>query len=197
MYEDIKPEDILYLDIETQYLITEFEGGWKNPDNYRKIKIAELGILQNGKYKTYNERNILDLVYTLCNANLDLIVGHNITQFDYSVLKHYFTKDVMEELDMKTFDTMLQFAKHTKDNAGWVSLDDIASRNFGMSKTEDSIKIPEIWRAGKHDIVKSYLFNDLKMTEKFFLAGRTGQVFKYDHKIYGKSYGEREVFVKW
>lgn len=198
MYEDIKEKDILYLDIETKYIMQDFEGGWKRAENYKKIGIAELGILQNGKYETFEETNILNLVYRLCDAsNVKLIVGHNITQFDYEVLKHYFTKDVMDELKMKTFDTMLEFAKHTKDNAGWVSLDDIASRNFGMQKTENSIKIPEMWRNGETEKVKAYLLNDLLMTEKFFLAGKKGQNFKHDHKIYGKSQGEREIFVKW
>ncbi len=195
MYEDIKPENILYLDIETQHLITEFEGGWKRPDNYRKIKIAELGILRNNVHTYFEEENISLLIDELSDA--ELIVGHNNIKFDYEVLKHYLPQNEMFKIIIKSFDTMLEFAKHTKDNAGWVGLDDIASRNFGMKKTEDSIKIPQMWCEGKHDIVKSYLLNDLKMTEQFFLAGLKGQTFKYDHKVYGKSYGEREIYVKW
>lgn len=198
MYEDIKEKDILYLDIETQYIMTDFEGGWKRAENYKNIRIAELGILQNNEYKTFEEDNIAELAFDLAKASL--IVGHNIIQFDYEVLKWYYDHKeqyILPKLKSKTFDTMLEFSKFTKDGAGWVGLDDIASRNFGMKKTEDSIKIPEMWRAGKHDQVKAYLHNDLLMTEKFFLAGRKGHNFKYDHKIYGKSLGEREVYVKW
>ena len=195
LYEDINEKDILYLDIETQHLITEFEGGWKKPDNYRKIKIAELGTLQNNEYNTYEEKNINDLIFDLVKA--ELIVGHNISQFDYEVLEHYYSPHIIKELRMKTFDTMLEFSKHTKNNAGWVGLDDIAKRNFGMTKPIDSILIPKMWRDGKHQEVKDYLLNDLKITEQFFLHGRKGHTFKYEHKIYGKSYGEREVYVKW
>lgn len=196
MYEDIKPENILYLDIETQHLITEFDGGWKKPENYKKIKIAELGILRNSIYTTFEENNIIDndLLGELLDA--ELICGHNIIQFDFEVLKHYLPKEEMFKIILKSFDTMLEFDRHTGD-AGWVSLDDIAQRNFGMKKIEDSIKIPKLWREGKHDIVKSYLLNDLKMTEQFFLHGRKGHTFKYDHKIYGVSKGEREVYIKW
>jgi len=196
--EKIEQENILYLDIETQHLITEFPGGWKNPENYKRIRIAELGTLYNGEYKTYEEDNIVDLVFDLVEAKV--IVGHNIKQFDYEVLKWYYDhteRHVMPEIRKKTFDTMLEFSKHTKDGAGWVGLDDIASRNFGMKKTEDSIKIPEMWRNGQVEKVKDYLYNDLLMTEKFFLSGRIGQEFLYEHKIYGKSYGERKVYVKW
>ncbi len=194
MLEDIKPENIVYLDIETQHLITEFEGGWKRPDNYRKLKIAELGILQDGKYKTFEENNIDNLISELDKSKL--IVGHNIIQFDYEILKYYFSQDIMFKIKMKTFDTMLKFDKFT-GKAGWVSLNDIATRNFGMSKTEDGTKIPQMWREGKKEQVKSYLLNDLKITEKFYLKGKEGYKFKYEHKVYGKSYGEREVYVKW
>jgi len=195
--EIIEPENILYLDIETQHLITEFPGGWKNPENYKRIRIAELGTLYNGEYKTYEEDNIVDLVFNLVEAKL--IVGHNIKQFDYEVLKHYYDHEerhVMPELRKKTFDTMLEFQNFTP-RAGWVSLDSISTLNFGMSKTEDSIKIPEMWRSGQKEKVKEYLKNDLKMTEQFYLAGKKGHKFKYEHKEYGKSYGEREVYVKW
>lgn len=191
---DIKPENITYLDIETQHLITEFEGGWKNPENYGKIKIAELGILQNGVYTTFEENNINDLIPELDKS--ELIVGHNIIQFDFKILEHYFPKNIMLNIYLKSFDTMLELNKFTSD-AGWVSLDDIAQRNFGMKKTEDSIKIPEMWRNGEKDKVKEYLLNDLEMTKKFYLLGKKGHTFKYDHKVYGKSHGEREVYVKW
>lgn len=194
MYEDIKPENITYLDIETQHLITEFEGGWKNPKNYEKIRIAELGILRNGVYKTFEENNINKLIPELLDA--ELIVGHNIMKFDYEALKYYLQKEDMFKIMLKSFDTMLEFDKHTGD-AGWVSLDDIAQRNFGMKKNEDSIKIPQMWREGKVDAVKTYLLNDLKMTEQFYLHGKKGHTFKYDHKVYGKSYGEREIYIKW
>ena len=194
MYKDIKSENITYLDIETQHLITEFEGGWKNPKNYAKLKIAELGILRNSVYTTFEENNINDLMPELFDS--ELIVGHNLIQFDFKVLEHYFPKDVMFKIMLKSFDTMLEFDKFTGE-AGWISLDDIAQRNFGMKKSEDSIKIPEMWRNGEKDKVKSYLLNDLKMTEQFYLLGKKGHTFKYDHKVYGKSYGEKEVYVKW
>lgn len=195
MYEDIKMENIIYLDIETKYLITEFEGGWKKPENYKKLQIAELGTLFNGEFQTYEEDNIEDLIFEIM-VNADLIVGHNIIQFDQRILKYYLDEKSMNILRSRTFDTMLEFDKFTGE-AGWVSLNDIAQRNFGMSKTEKSIDVPRLWREGKRDIVKNYLKNDLLMTEKFYLLGKRGFIFKYEHKIYGKSHGERQAYVKW
>jgi len=185
---------IMYLDIETMYLMTDFPNGWKNPENYRNVKIAELGILQDNKYTTFEENNIYSLVSEF--KKVDLIVGHNINQFDSQVLKYYLDEKIMKEFRNKLFDTMIEFKKFTP-TASWVSLNDIAKRNFGMTKTEESIKIPQMWREGKHDEVKAYLYNDLLMTEKFYLHGKKGHTFKYEHKEYSKSYGEREVYVRW
>jgi hypothetical protein len=188
-------EDVIYLDIETKYLMTDFEGGWKKEENYKNIGIAELGTLYNGQYQTYEEENIEDLIFELI-VNADKIVGHNIIQFDARVLKHYIDKEAMKIFNSKLFDTMLEFDKFTGD-AGWVSLNDICTRNFGLSKTEASIDVPKMWREGHKEQVKEYLRNDLLMTERFYLAGKTGQNFKYNHKVYGVSKGEREVYVKW
>ncbi len=187
-------ENITYLDIETQYLMTDFPGGWKNSDNYKNIKIAELGILHNDKFKTFEENNISDLIPELLDSKL--ICGHNVINFDLRILKYYLPQDVMLKIIPKTFDTMLEFNKFT-GKAGWVGLDDIAKRNFGMTKTEDGINIPEMWRNGEKDKVRQYLLNDLKMTEQFYLHGKKGYTFKYEHKEYGKSFGEKEVYVKW
>ena len=192
--EETKSENIIYLDIETMYLMTDFSGGWKNPENYKKLRIAELGILKNGIFKTFEEDNLIDFLQECVDAKM--IVGHNILQFDYKVLKCYLREIAMDSIIENSFDTMLEFQKFTPE-AGWVGLDDIATRNFGMSKTEDSIKIPELWRNGEHEKVKAYLLNDLKMTEQFYLHGKKGYKFKYEHKEYGKSYGEREVYIKW
>ncbi len=193
MYEDIKPENIIYLDIETQHLITEFVGGWKKSENYGKLKIAELGILRNNIYTTFEEDNIDNLLPELNDT--ELICGHNIIKFDFEVLKYYLSKDEMFKIILKSFDTMLEFDKFTED-AGWVSLDDIAQRNFGMKKTEDSVLIPKMWHNGEKDRVKQYLRNDLKITEQFYLLGKKGGNIKYDHKVYGKSHGEREIYIK-
>ena len=131
---NLKDEDILYLDIETQYLITEFENGWKNPINYKNIRIGVLGICKDKKYRTFEEYNINNLLFELVEAKL--IVGHNILKFDYEVLKWYFPKYVMNKIREKTFDTMLEFDTYTPEEGGWVSLDDSGQRNFNMKKNE-------------------------------------------------------------
>jgi hypothetical protein len=44
-----------------------------------------------------------------------------------------------------------------------------------------------MWRDGKHQEVKDYLLNDLKMTEAIFMHGKHVGKIKYEHKDFGKS----------
>jgi DEAD/DEAH box helicase domain-containing protein len=178
---------IVFFDLETQHLYQEL--GTKDST---KLKLAVAGILSNKEHLFFEEDQVQDLFKNLTQA--DLIVGHNILRFDYSVLKPYIKQDIVKTLQNKTFDTMLELEKVTRC---WTSLDDLAKRNLGMAKSVDTLKIPEMWRNGKHQEVKDYLLNDLKMTEAVFNHGKNVGKFKYEHKNYGKSLGEREVSVKW
>lgn len=179
--------DIAFFDLETKYLYQELET--KDPT---KLKLAVAGILSNKEHLFFEEGQVQELFKTLNQA--DLIVGHNLLRFDYLVLQPYFKQNIIKTLQNKTFDTMLELDKLT---SCWTSLDDLCKRNLGITKTVDTLKIPKMWREGKHQEVKDYLLNDLKMTEAVFNHGRNVGKFKYDHKEYGKSFGEREVSVKW
>jgi len=190
----------VYLDIETKHLLEEF--GSKDMRNCPKLKVAVAGTLCNDEYITWEEDMLMPMIKFLKTA--DVIVGHNIFSFDYKVLGGYFqfpevilgTRQV--GIISKTFDTMTQFSHVINDKAmSWVSLDDIAKRNFGMHKPHDGKLIPQMWKDGYHGKVKEYLLNDLQMTEKFYLAGCKGTTIKYDHKTYGKSQGEKEIYIKW
>lgn len=66
-----------------------------------------------------------------------------------------------------------------------------------VNLTVGHIDIPKMWREGKREDVRNYLLNDLKITERVYIHGRNGGKFKYEHKEWGESFGEREVFVKW
>lgn len=178
---------ITFFDLESQRLFQEV--GSRDP---MKLGLAIAGILSNKKHEFFQENQVQELLKTLIKA--DLIVGHNLLGFDYLVLQPYTEKNILELLKPKTFDMMLELEKLT---GRWISLDDLGKRNLGMAKTIDTLKVPKMWRDGKHQEVKDYLLNDLLMTEAIFNHGKDIKKFKYEHKEYGKSLGEREVSVKW
>ena len=182
----------IFFDLETQHLFQELGMTDFRSRDPTKLKLAVAGILSNKEDLFFEENQVQELFKTLNQA--DLIVGHNLFKFDYLVLQPYIKQDIIKTLQNKTFDTMLELEKLT---GCWTSLDDLGNRNVGVTKTIDTLKIPKMWRDGKHQEVKDYLLNDLKMTEAIFMHGKNIGKFKYGHKNYGKSMGEREVSVTW
>jgi hypothetical protein len=184
--------NIAYFDLETQHLFQELGMTDYRSRDPTKLKLAVAGILFQKETLFFEENQVQELFVTLNQA--DLIVGHNLLGFDYLVLQPYIKQNIIKTLQNKTFDTMVELDKLTRC---WTSLDDLCKRNLGMTKTIDTLKIPKMWRDGKHQEVKDYLLNDLRMTEAIFTHGKKVGKFKYEHKDYGKSLGEREICVKW
>jgi hypothetical protein len=179
----------IFFDSETQYLFQELGMTDNRSRDPTKLKLSVAGVLSNKEYLFFEESQAQDLFKTLNQA--DLIVGHNLFRFDYLVLQPYIKQKIIETLQNKTFDIMLELDKLTQC---FCSLDDLGKRNVGFTKTIDTLKIPKMWRDGKHQEVKDYLLNDLKMTEAVFNHGRNVGKFKYWHK---NSSCEKEVCVKW
>ncbi len=183
---------IMFFDLETQYLFGELGMFDRHSKNPTKLKLAVAGILTDKKHFFFHENETKELFKTLSRA--DKIVGHNLLEFDYLVLNPYFDFDIVEALQAKTFDIMLELDKKTRC---WIKLDDLGKRNLGITKTINPLKIPKMWRDGKHDEVREYLLNDLRMTEGIFNHGKKFGKLKYEHKEYRESMGVREVSVEW
>jgi DEAD/DEAH box helicase domain-containing protein len=146
-----------------------------------------------GNVKIFTEENIEELFNAL--ESVDLIIGHNLLRFDYIVLSPYYSSmDVVEKFQEKTFDTMKELEKVT---GIWTGLEDLGQLNLRIHKSEDTLKIPEMWRDGKQDEVKEYLRTDLEITKGIYDYGKTRGELKYTHKEYGEIKGVRTVKVHW
>lgn len=185
-------KDIVFFDTESQYAFGE--NGIKKPS---ELKVAVAGILVNNKVTLFEEKQTQELFDILCKAKL--IVGHNLFGFDYQLIQPYIDQDVFGVLGKKskTLDMMFELAQTLGRRVRWIKLDELASRNIGMSKTHDGKDIPKMWRDGKHNEVKAYLTNDLKMTEAVYNYALKNKKLKYLHSEYNISFGEREVTVNW
>lgn len=185
-------KDVVFFDAESQYAFGE--NGIKNP---AELKVAVAGIIVNNKITLFEENQVKDLFKALCESKL--VVGHNLFGFDYQLIQPYIEQDVFESLGKKskTLDIMFELAQTLGRQVKWTKLDDLATRNLGMSKTHDSKDIPKMWRDGKHNEVKEYLINDLKMTEAVYNYALKNKKLKYQHSEFNISFGEREVAVNW
>ena len=197
-------QKIGFFDLETQYLFEEIEPRWEqmswrektkiHDTLARKLRLAVAGFMgPKGDVKFFTDENTGELFNAL--ESVDLIVGHNLLGFDYFVLSSYHSSvDVVEKFQEKTFDTMNELKKVT---GIWTGLDDLGHLNLGIHKSEDTKKIPKMWRDGKHDEVKAYLRTDLEITKGIYDYGKTKGELKYTHKNYGKIEGVRTVKVHW
>ncbi|HWQ96187.1 MAG TPA: hypothetical protein VN368_02320 [Candidatus Methylomirabilis sp.] len=157
--------EIAFLDLKTQYLFQELGMRDNQNGDPTKLKLAVAGLLSDKQFLFYDESQAQELFMKL--NQVDLIVGRNLIGFDYLVLQPYIKQNVIQALQDKTFDIMLELEKSTRC---WTSLDNLYKRNLGMTKTIETLIVPKMWREGKQREVKEYLLNDLKMTAKFFLC---------------------------
>lgn len=187
--------EIIYFDLETQHTFEEL-GMYSNRDkDASKLRMAIAGVLyNNNKHMFFGESQISQLFETLKKA--DIIIGHNLFRFDYMVLSQYSKADARNLFNKtKTFDMMHELEQYT--GGCWTSLDDLCTRNIGICKTEDSSKIPGMWRNNQFKEIEEYLLNDLIMTRDIYEYIKKNKKVRYMHKEYGVEIGEREVEVIW
>ncbi|KAF5436849.1 DEAD/DEAH box helicase domain-containing protein [Candidatus Methanophagaceae archaeon] len=197
-------QSVVFFDLETQWLFQDINsqqkplsgyGKARNRDSMAKeLKLAVAGLMDHeGHVKFFTEDDIEALFNAL--ESVDVIVGHNLLRFDYIVLSPYYSGvDVVKKFQGKTFDIMKELEKVT---GIWTSLGDLGQLNLGFTKSEDTLKIPAMWRGGEHDRVKEYLRTDLELTKGIYEYGKTKGKLRYTHKDYGKIKGIRTVSVHW
>lgn len=197
-----------FFDLETKYSFRDFHPDWEQmpskrkktlfPQLVKKLKLAIAGILvvepkkRRYHYLYFEEKDINKLKVKL--NNLDLIIGHNLTGFDYRVLATYFSPSQIQLFERKTIDTFKLLHKATGQ---YIALDDLGKLNLDVVKTTDSWKIPGMWRAGQHREVKSYLKRDLEITAGIFAYALKNKKIMYPHKHFGKFQGNTVAQVNW
>src|SRR3989344_6316687 len=191
-----------FFDLETKYLFEEMDPSYPAMSSWDKKKradtlISKIGlatacIITDGSKPetfTFDEGNEKELMEAL--NGYDRIVGHNVLKFDYPVLSSHFNGDILAHYAPKTLDTFEELKKATPDQ--WVGLDDLAQLNLGRKKTEDSKKIPSMWRAGKKPEVRAYCENDVQLLKDVYYYGKEHGKLKYTKKDYGRGIGIEEV----
>ncbi len=155
-------QDVITLDLETQFLADEV-GGWSN---IRDMKLA-VGVTYSAaqaEYRVYTEQDAPQLIAHLRAA--PLIVGYNLLRFDYEVLRAYTTDPL---LDLPTVD-MLHDLHRT---LGWrPKLNNVASATLGEAKSADGLQAVYWFREGKLDQVIEYCRRDVEVTWRVYEFGR-------------------------
>ena len=66
-----------------------------------------------------------------------------------------------------------------------------------MTKTEDTLIIPKLWKEGRYSEVKEYLRRDLELTAGIFCYVLKFGHLIYPHKKFGKFIEDRTVRLNW
>jgi DEAD/DEAH box helicase domain-containing protein len=156
----VKTSKILVFDIETQ---KGFDETRNIPD--MRVAVAVSCDCLTGEYKCYTEENVNELIEELFSA--DTVIGYNIINFDYSVLKRYTDRDFSA---IKTVDMM----RIVQSSLGFrPKLDNLVTATLGASKTADGLQSLRWFKEGKIDKIIEYCHQDVKLTKELYEFGKT------------------------
>ncbi len=152
----------LFFDLETQRSIQEV-GGRENLRLLR-VSVAVTFSTANNAFKVYREEQVPELIAELEAATR--VIGFNVLQFDYAVLKYY-TSERLSELPT------LDLLQDLYNKLGFrIGLDALASATLGTRKLADGLAAIRWFREGNLDQLITYCSEDVSITKRLFEAGR-------------------------
>jgi len=158
---EISQHRILFLDLETQRSAEEV-GGWQNK-HLMRLAVAVIYDSQENSFTVFTEEQVHELIAKLQTA--ELIVGFNIFNFDYQVLRGY-TPIPLGKL--KTFDIL----EEVTNCLGYrLSLNHLAHKTLQVMKTADGLQSLQWFKEGRLDEVIAYCRQDVEITKNLFLFG--------------------------
>jgi DEAD/DEAH box helicase domain-containing protein len=154
--------NLVFFDLETQKLFEEVGG--RDPS---KLLLA-CGVTWSSArndFAVYWEKDAAALVAELKSA--DHVIGFNILNFDYEVLKPYAPNENLRAI--RSTD-MLQDIYCTLGFR--LSLDSLAKATLGATKSADGLQSVQWFRAGELDKVAEYCKADVDITRRVYEFGR-------------------------
>ena len=169
--------NIVYFDLETQKLFEDVGG---------RTGVAQLGLACGVTWSTarndfavYWEKDAAALVAELKAA--DRVVGFNILNFDYEVLKPYTPQE-----NFRAFRSTDMLADIFKALGFRLSLDSLAKATLSATKTADGVQSVEWFRNGELDKVAEYCKADVDITRRVYEFGRDNGFVYYYSKLGSK-----------
>jgi DEAD/DEAH box helicase domain-containing protein len=161
-------KNLVYFDLETQRSAQEV-GGWQNKKDMR-MSIGVTYSTGRGSYRIYGEEEVEALLTELQRAHA--VIGFNIRDFDFEVLKPYSIFDLSQV-------PVLDLIDGVETSLGRrVGLDAIATQTLGAGKTAKGTDALKWWKEGKMIEIAEYCCYDVKATKMVHEFGSEhGQVY--------------------
>jgi DEAD/DEAH box helicase domain-containing protein len=175
--------NIVYFDLETQRTFDEVGGR----GDLTKLGMAAAVTFNTAMdaYHRYTESRAKDLIQELQTA--DLVVGYNVIEFDYEVLRGYTHAPLKA---MPTLDMMEHLARRLGFRP---SLDSVATATLRVGKAGDGLQAVRWYRQGQVDKVLEYCQKDVELTKRLYEFGRQSRLVYY----WDKAYQRQVVAVSW
>ncbi len=172
----------IVLDLETQKAFSEVGG--RNKNHLLKISVCGVYEYATDKYTCYAENEIHRLAEILQNA--DQIIGFNIKDFDFEVLQPYLNYDIHTLPYLDIIEDVQKQLGHR------IGLNVIAQATLGEGKSGSGLEAILYWKNGRHDLLKKYCLDDVRITRDIYNYGTQNK------KILYKDFFEiKEIPVLW
>ena len=148
----------IVLDLETQKSFQEVGGRGKN--HLLKISVCGIYNYSTDKYSIYEENELSKLAPILQTA--DQIIGFNIKDFDFEVLKPYLNFDIFA---LPYFDLLEEIAKVLGHR---INLESVAQGTIGSGKSGSGLEALLYFKNGRMDLLKKYCLDDVKVTKQVY-----------------------------
>jgi DEAD/DEAH box helicase domain-containing protein len=162
-------KNVVFFDLETQRSFDEVGG--RHNIKRMGLSVAVTYSTATTEYHHYTEENVNDLIEELKAA--DLIVGFNVLNFDYEVLKAY------TDYPLKRLPTVDMLADIHRALGFRLSLDSLASATLGLSKSADGLQAIRWWGQGRIKELMEYCTNDVDVTRQLYEFGREHKYVQY------------------
>jgi DEAD/DEAH box helicase domain-containing protein len=175
--------NIVYFDLESQKLFEEVGGR-----DASKLLLA-CGVTwstQRNDFAVYWEKDAAALVAELKAA--DRVIGFNIFNFDYEVLKPY-----ASNVNFRSFRSTDMLQDIYRSLGFRLSLDSIARATLGATKTAEGVQSVIWYRNGELDKIAEYCKADVDITRRVYEFGRDNGFVHY----YSKLGSKLKLPVKW
>jgi DEAD/DEAH box helicase domain-containing protein len=175
-------DEVLSFDLETQKTFHEV-GGHQNTEEL-KLSVGVIRNEETDEFEVFREDEAEELADRLYSAKL--VIGYNVIDFDYRVLKPYTPLDFAE---VDTLDMMKSIEEVLNQR---IRLDDVASATVDASKSADGLQAVRWYKEGKIDQIADYCREDVRITSKVYRFGK-----EHGYVRIPRHEGVQDVSVDW
>lgn len=148
----------IVLDLETQKTFEEVGGRGKN--HLLKVSVAGIYDYSSDRFQVFREYEIPQLSSILQTA--DQIIGYNIKDFDFEVLRPYLNFDIYSVPCLDLLTEIEAVLNHR------IKLEDVAQATLGAGKSGSGLEAIRLFKNGQWDDLSKYCLDDVKITKQLY-----------------------------